>query len=79
MAARSNLPGHIEVLYQEIVTLGGGVYRGFVPRSKDYPDRVLFEDSEPAHRGYLLALPAKTICASDVRLALLRSAHEALA
>ena len=81
MQARSNLshflqplPESTELLYREMVELGGGVYRGFVPATKDHPAHVLFEDSKPSCNRHRLALPAKTISADAVRSALRRQA-----
>jgi hypothetical protein len=81
MQAKSNLshflqplPESTELLYREMVELGGGVYRGFVPATKDHPAHVLFEDSKPSCNRHRLALPAKTISADAVRSALRRQA-----
>jgi hypothetical protein len=81
MAAHGSLPSafrpipeSIELLYREMVELGGGVYRGFVPATKDHPAHILFEDSKPSCNRHRLALPAKTISADAVRSALRRQA-----
>ena len=84
MQAKSNLshflqplPESTELLYLEMVELGGGVYRGFVPATKDHPAHVLFEDpkdSRPSCDRQRIALPAETISADAVRSAIRKQA-----
>ena len=57
-----------------MVELGGGVYRGFVPASKDRPAHILFEDSKPSYNRQRIALPAETISADAVRSAIRKQA-----
>ena len=81
MQARSNvshflqpLPESTELLYREMVELGGGVYRGFVPATKDHPAHILFEDSKPSYNRQRIALPAESISADAVRSAIRKQA-----
>ena len=61
------IPTSVEVLYQTMVELGGGVYRGFCRGSEGHPDLIIFEDP---HYHCMMALPAISITADGVRSAI---------
>ena len=60
-------PESIQLLYREMVSLGGGIYIGFCRASEGHPDLIVFED--PNHHC-MMALPAISITADGVRSAI---------
>ena len=67
----SPLPPEIEILYREMVGLGGARYLGLAKGANGRPDLILF-DAE----GILpTALPAKEISADKIRIAIAKAAR----
>lgn len=64
---RPPIPESIELLYREMVELGGGIYIGFCRASEGHPDLIIFEDP---HYHCMMALPAISITADSVRSAI---------